>query len=87
MKLSHWEYSDYLDVLLGRDVAGAVRGGGLHVGEGGGEDGILASSHGFLPGDLSGQTGGAGGDTGGVVLLEHGSSRLIGHLTGVTGLD
>ena len=77
----------YLDVLLGGDVAGAFRGGGLHVGEGGGEDRILASSHGSLPGDLSGEAGGAGGNTGGVVLLVDGSSRLAGHLAGVPGLD
>ena len=77
----------HLDVLLAGHVAGTVRGGGLHVGERGGEDWVLALGHGLLPDDLGGETGGAEGNPGGVVLLVDGSGGLAGDLTGLAGHD
>ena len=77
----------YLDILLAGHVAGAVGGGGLHVGERGGKDGILTSGNSILPGDLGSETGGAEGNTSHVVLLVDGGGSLAGDLAGVAGHD
>ena len=62
--------------------------GVLQVGQGSGQEGILASSHGSLPGNLGGRAGDAeaGGETSSVVvLLVDGSGGLRGLLVGVAG--
>merc|ERR1719326_2208242 len=50
-----------LDVLLGRLEAGAVRGLGVHVGEGGGQHGVAPGVEGLLERGLGSAAGGAGG--------------------------
>merc|ERR1719326_2390175 len=50
-----------LDVLLRRLEAGAVRGLGVHVGEGGGQHGVAPGVEGLLERGLGSAAGGAGG--------------------------